>query len=46
MDTYKYDTSVKLTDEDFNTILSNNKFLTGTTSEQRRAQRKARRDGR
>ena len=41
MDTYKYDTSVKLTDEDFNTILSNNNFLTGTTSEQRRAQRKA-----
>ena len=41
MDTYKYDKTIKLTDKDFNTILSNNNLLIGTSAEQRRAQRKA-----
>ena len=41
MDTYKYDKTIKLTDKDFNTILSDNNLLTGTGAEQRRAQRKA-----
>jgi hypothetical protein len=41
MDSYKYDDSVKITDEDFNTLLSKNGILTGTSAEQLRAQRKA-----
>ena len=41
MDTYKYDKTIKLTDKDFNTILSDNNLLTGTSAEQLRAQRKA-----
>lgn len=41
MDTYKYDDSVKITDEDFKTLLTKNGILTGTSAEQLRAQRKA-----